>query len=277
MGGAHAEVWAEMSDLWASFGEVGGAAGWVRTYTIDRADAAAVVAETFTRVARNVDRVVERLRDTGYRFECEAGRVAAPVPPRRPADQRPLAAWLEAKFGDHPMYDPALPPLPPALAGFAQHVGSVDLRQTIPSFDATDGTYAEDPVVARLGDWDPLEVDLDHLAFDLTDPEATPQIGEGLVWPGEFAASFEHKADVSGAMNPWIAFPQLSLDPIVHAEGHNPQRFTDYLRHAFRHGGFLGVPRAVRMGQVLDRPITDELFLPDHPIFASLAEGLEPF
>jgi hypothetical protein len=337
LAGEHEAVWAEINRGWAGYGETY-AAEVQRHYTIDRTDAEAVAVETFARVARNADRVIERLRETGYRFECESGRDEPERPPRRPADLTDVTSFLEDTFGDHSLYDAQLSPLPPALSAFANIVGTLDLRQRYPyspapmlpdgslnpeAFpsgltqpelsderrkllsDAADllqsvlpppdpqdlsrrAAIAEedkrahpqsgDPILSRLGDWDPLEVNFDLLTYTLTDTEAEPQIAGGLIWSAEFAASFEHKAHVSGATNPWIAFPQASFDPEIQTEGHDTT-FTTYLRRAFRNGGFLGIPRPARLGQEthFDRETAPGLFLPDHPVFASLARDLEPF
>ena len=336
--GEHVAVWAEMNAAWAGYGEDLTTGDPKRVYTVDREDSDAVMRETFARVARNTDRIIERLRDTGYRFECEVGRYEPAVPPRRSADLTALDMYLEENFGHLDIHGDGLPPLPPALRAFGEQVGSVSLKQREPyqpSALLPDGSlnpevfedvnvsrpmapgisaqlnafrdlletvtppippteierrnaiaradrephpHADDPILSRLGDWDPLEVDVAWLTFTLTDPEAqpTPMPGGGLIWRGEFAASFEHKAGVSGGENPWIAFPQFGLDPLIRAEGH-AWTFTEYLRHAFRHGGFLGVPRAVRADQTPDHEVAPGLFLPVHPIFGTLSTGLEPF
>ncbi len=330
--GEHETVWAELNQNWPGFSETYHPEP-KRHCSVDREDAEAVLTETFARVVRNTDRLTQRLRDTGYRFESESGRHAPPRPPRRAADLSATQLFLDQTFGDHSTFDKDTPTLPPALRAFADIVGSVDLRQRhpyapdpmlpdaslnpeafpdVPEAGPTGGDSAllehlrdllpepeplsaqervrraeiarldqephpsADPVIARHGDWDPLEIDFDFLQFSLTDDEAEPVIDNGMIWPAEIAASFEHKAVVSGATNPWIAFPQAALDPIVQAEGHYVT-FTNYLRRAFRNGGFFGIPRIAREGQKLQRETTPGLFLPDHPIFASLAKDMEPF
>ncbi len=254
LAGEHEAVWAEISRGWAGYGETY-ALEVQRHYTIDRTDAEAVVVETFARVARNADRIIERLRETGYRFECESGRYGTAYAPLRPADLSEVTVFLDDTFGDHVLYDTDLSPLPPALRGFAALVGSLDLRQRHPfspdpllpdgslnpeafpdglpnglgsswtdetremmkgfsdSFatlipqpsteeiarrkeiakqDRLPHPQADDRVLSRLGDWDPLQVDFDVFTQTLTDPEAGPFIENGLVWSAEIAASFEH-------------------------------------------------------------------------------------
>lgn len=327
--GAHEAVWEELNLAWTSFGDRSSPSEETTTPAIDLEDAEDVMRQTFERVARNTDRLIERLRDTGYRFECEASRFGPSHPPRRPANLDAANKWLEAQFGAHPIHGRALCQMPLALQRCADIAGSIDLTQEypdqpdlygsddMPDLSDTLGLFIDDdslaemdrilgdtrapkpfentahqpqsayedqtrhpsendPVLARLGDWDPLQIDFAYLESDLTDPDSEQEIDNEMVWNAEFAASFEHKADVSGAINPWLAFPQTALDPIVNAEGH-ALTFTNYLRHAFRNGGFLGIPRRVHAGQQLENEIAPGLYLPKHEIFQKLADGLEPF
>jgi hypothetical protein len=219
-----------MAADWASFGETVTADGWHRAYRVDRDDAEDVLRQTFLRVARNVDQLVGRLRDLGYRFECETGRRGPATAPRRPVDLSSLVERLEVEFGDLDPFGPGLSPMPLALQRFAEIVGSVDLRQRFRCYDepadtALPGPLVFDPedaeedarqrrirqedclphsqtgdnVLERLGDWDPLVVDLEGLSV-LADPEYPMDVlpDGGVALRAEIAPSFEHKADVSG-------------------------------------------------------------------------------
>ena len=100
--------------------------------------------ETFARVARNTDRVIERLRDIGYRFECEVGRYQEAVPPRSPAsDVAELSALIEAQYGALASYSHLPGPFPIALLWFERIVGRVDLTQR-----ETDHVWPEDVLAA---------------------------------------------------------------------------------------------------------------------------------
>ncbi len=147
--------------------------------------------------------------------------------------------------------------------------------------DAEPHPHAGDPVLSRLRDWDPLVVDIDWLHDQTaTEEEAqmVPLSEGGLAILAEFAPSFEFKSNTSGAWNPNLALPFNGIDPVVRAEGIR-MPFTTYLRRCFARGGFFGVPRPVRspIENVALREVEPGIFLPDHPIFQTLAEGLEPF
>ena len=87
--------------------------------------------------------------------------------------------------------------------------------------------------------------------------------GGGLAIPVVFAPSFEHKANVSGAINPCFKLPAATFDPVVHAEG-IALPFTTYLRRVFRRGGFSGC-RVGQAGRGPLREVEPGIFLPDHP------------
>ncbi len=76
--GEHEAVWAELdrhADWTTPISRGPGLAtdfAYRRSPTPDEVEE--VMRMTFERVARNVDRVIERLREVGYRFESEAGR-----------------------------------------------------------------------------------------------------------------------------------------------------------------------------------------------------------
>lgn len=341
--GQFAELWREMDQNWASFSEsiaFEQGSNWQRSFTVDREDAEDVLRQTFERVAHNSDLLIQRLRETGYRFECESGRYGPPVSPRQSAvDQVALCkASLEADFGDLYVFDKDLSPFPLALERFGQIVGTLDLVQRFPpsppidlgalkkkprpegfelpsgfsseewlsianSLSAAAETYApekteqqvqleqelddqdrkphphaSDPVLSRLGDWDPLTVSFEYLSMILTDEEAEPQIlsSGGLAYVGGIAASFEHKANISGAEDVSFDFPSTSLDPLITSEGIK-MPFTTYLRRAFARGGFFGVPRPVHNELGSIREVEQGIFLPDHPVFASLKRDFMPF
>ncbi|PTX55785.1 hypothetical protein C8N43_0431 [Litoreibacter ponti] len=281
----------------------------------DAADAEAVMRETFARVARNTDTVITRLRDTGYRFECEAGRYSDAVPPHRQISVHlgRIEETLEDRFGDLPAFAGRSDFLPRALDLFARVVGIIDLRQRHPgkppqagitartpvqralenALSGLGGTDArrrvvetedrrphlsDDPVIARLGDWNPLVINLEYLSDIGAEMEAelVPHPMGGLGLMAEIAPSFEHKANVSGTTGAHLFLPSQRVSPMIFEHG-PPASFIDYLRTAFAHGGFLGVPAPVRPSHAELTQIAPQVLLPDHPVFVSLAKDLEPF
>lgn len=244
----------------------------------DDDDVEDVMRQTFDRVARNVDRLVERLRDLGYRFQCEEQGLA----PRRPADDdvERLGTSLSLRFTDHWTFGEWPDArLPRGLRLFGEVVGSVDLMQATDPADA-DAPANDDPVIEMLGDWDPLVAGFSYAAEELEDADAplSPLPGGGVGAIAEIAPGFEHKANVSGGMNVEINLPGGPPDPIVHAEG-IALPLSTWLRRHMAHGGFFGVPRVVR-AQLSDlslREVEPGIWLPEHPIFARLAADLEPF
>ncbi|MCP3971095.1 MAG: hypothetical protein GY717_12410 [Rhodobacteraceae bacterium] len=361
--GEHEEVWRLLDRRWLSVGE-----GYTLFDIPDPSETKVedIMRQTFERVARNVDRLTGRLRDYGYRFESEAGRLRDPRPPRTPCGKEleTAIAETEERFGDLPAFDHLPGPFPPALIFFGQIVGNVDLSQRYPyEFSANetetivreqleklspeelqkftfsdpeasqlvndflpvlqkalrdleearspeelaaarkseaarliDGLphlHDDDPVLSRLGNWDPLEVEFTYLAYMIGEEESelSPVETGGLALAAEFAASFEHKANISGAYNPAIHLPAARYDPIVHAEGIRLP-FTTYLRRSFARGGFFGTPRTyfratgfdLNSGSHLPReswpPIKEVepgIWIPEHPVLADLVRNLEPF
>ena len=61
----------------------------------DLGELRAVLEVAFARAARSIDVITERLRATGYRFECESGRSGPARPPRRPVPPGTFEAMAE--------------------------------------------------------------------------------------------------------------------------------------------------------------------------------------
>ncbi|MEP3345947.1 MAG: hypothetical protein ABJN34_01775 [Litoreibacter sp.] len=301
--------------------------------THDAADIEAVMRETYGRVSRNVDIIIERLRETGYRFESESGRHGEGLAPHRKISVHLGNAEdvLEERFGDLPALTYASTFLPTALHFFALVVGVIDLRQRYPFKEQSNERSAQskapasageralleamenalggfqqrqaderailesedkrphpsnDPVVARLGDWNPLVVDLENLKDLAEEREAEivplPMGGIGLEL--DIAPSFESKSNVpvgdgdgdgdgDGAR---LFLPNLRQDPMIFEAGRNLP-FIDYLRAAVLSGGFIGVSYPIHPTSLDLRDAKSGLLLPEHPIFATLQDGLEAF
>ncbi len=227
---------------------------------------------TFERVARNVDRIIAGLRRAGYQFECEAPQFGQAAPARRPATREALSRAQEAAW-------PGRWPL--ALRGFTSVVGDVDLRQSF----AASAHRSPDPVLAWLGDWDPIRFDsgyLDYLLDEVADDPEHPR-REGKFVFVDVAPDIFHKANVSGADGYVVRLPDASPDPDVQPGtsqhlSYETVSFLTYLRRCLSRGGFYGSPALIAdrghgwLGEAEPWP---GLFLPDHPVFRDLAAGLE--
>ena len=265
--GEHQQVWRELVAL----GEV------VRSDP-HAADALAVAYETMQRVDANVRTLVQRLQTMNYTFTAGAGETgpitmemgpnatrvdlndvlgmaaglqqtgglagkmakalasllqstakAAPQPPRdktsRPhvppdASVRKELARFDKKF-----------PLPLSLRAFYEVVGEVNLIGHHPSIMPKNNTIAEDPLVVYGFDEGAME-------FDDEDGETPSAI---TIAPDEL-----HKAGTAGGGGYEMVIPDLRADGELLNEPHR-LFFVDYLRLAFRFGGFPGYDGAERV------------------------------
>jgi hypothetical protein len=187
-----------------------------------RAEALAVAAETMTRVARCADRLAERLASRGW--TALSGRLRSPPA----AGDSSIMADLEGF---------TIAPLPPALRAFWETVGGVDFvwdyRNDQPAPDLgpdlpmveMDPLYVAAPrdVAALLAEWEERRSTVDP---DLDDPCKL-----------DLAPDYLHKANISGGAPYGIELPYLGADPVFVHEEHG-LGFVDYLRLAFRWGGF---------------------------------------
>jgi hypothetical protein len=235
------------------------------------ADALAVAYETMRRVEANVRTVAKRLSDLGYRFRTEAsawqerdsainfalgfdprpselgmqsphvqrltemiGQMREKLASQReavrklPRDDNPrahipppgntakLLAKLEKKAGTIPL----------SLRVFYEVVGAVDLLGSHPSINPPKGTICPDPLVVF-----PLE---DVLAG----AEEMSEEGDDDIRL-QLAPDDIHKAGESGGEPYEIAIPDVRMDGEFLNERHG-LFFVDYLRLAFRFGGFPG-------------------------------------
>lgn len=231
-----------------------------------------VMRETFMRLRINTERIIERLRDLGYEFESESPRYGTPAPPLAPTATIGLEAiaWIKDRYGL----------CPPVLEWFCDLIGSVDLRQS--HRQLSDPSHSSDPVIRNLGDWDPLVFDgLEYFACEIREEgKADPpqQMRDGRMGVElQFAPDRYHKANISGGDDYIICLPSDVLDPIIFEAGVS---FMTYLRNIIARGGFWGVPKIMLdrgygwLGKIEVEP---GIFLPDHWVFARLANDLEPF
>jgi hypothetical protein len=254
IGGEHKRVWDELMVLGAAVRD-------------DRhaADALAVAYETMESVAANVRTVIERLRAIEYRFDTQGGALdswseqvrqhvelsmpgnVGPDPTLRPlqtAAERArsmLAGMLEGMKQEPRNYTVRahVPPdagtwsqitaleketgtLPLSLRAFYDVVGSVDLMGPHATLSPGPGSpFASDPLVVLS-------------AEDALDASGGEDSDAVLISPDDL-----HKAGQSGGDVYEIQVPENRADGQLLNERHN-LLFVDYLRLAFRFGGFPG-------------------------------------
>lgn len=170
------------------------------------AEAAKQVArETMRRVAANASTVVKRLRSLGYTFQ-------APKPHDPPAKRLREIHELAG-------------PLPLSLEAFYEIVGAIDWTGIHYAISpGPPGYFRPDPLVIFAPDASLLECV----------EEVESNYGAIVLAPDDF-----HKADYSGGAPYQMKLPDPRADGEFLNERHN-LFFVDYLRLAFRHGGFPG-------------------------------------
>jgi hypothetical protein len=198
--GGEHHVWAELVTLGAS----------VRADPY-AADALAVAYEIMSRVDVNIREIAARLSAIGY----EGAEGTFHVPPG--AGTSKVIALLEKRAGA----------LPLSLRAFYDVVGAVNLMGEHPSLAPSDGSITADPLVVNSA-----EEALDQFEGQGRDPDAD----QFLI---ELAPDAFHKAKISGGEPYEIAVPELRADGPLIWERHELY-FVDYLRLAFRFGGFPG-------------------------------------
>jgi hypothetical protein len=271
LAGDYERVWADLIALGPAVREAPHAAG-----------AQLVAQETMRRVAANVRTLVERLRSIGYRFKTEgmwldefAGRAEQVLDlaetlgqgeskvhhrlkqsvARRRRERKPSDYEIRAHVPPGPQtpeqlrqLDELAGPVPLSLAAFYEIVGSVDLIGYHPTISPPDsgGYFLPDPLV--VFPLDAMLLEYDELSG--------ANYGRITLAPDAY-----HKADFSGGAPYEMALPDARADGELLNEPHK-LFFVDYLRLAFRHGGFPGY-------EGIDRGVPAEIVM--------LAQGLQPF
>lgn len=172
-----------------------------------------LVTETMRRVRSNLETLVDGLAALGWQFA-----VTDPLSDP-PPDIASELDRVEAKCG----------PLPLALKGFAEVVGSVDLVGTLSGWDEP----VPDPLVVEITPdyW------LSEYELWLDD--------QGTEWerPGPFTVELApdrlHKADISGGAPYSLAVPNATVDGLLLGE-HHQTTFVNYLRLVLGNAGMGG-------------------------------------
>lgn len=209
----------------------------VRAPGVD-AQAQSVCDEMARRARHNIDVVVSRLRDQGYRFHTN-DEAQEPVEPLLPPGTEAVAlvAWLEATMGEIPM----------VVSSWLRLVGDVWLVGTHPAWPQS---AAADPLVVELeGARYPeasvrtyYEGELDAWKEWIADD---PDAG-GFVLP--VAPDRLHKGNVSGGGPYGFRLPDATAEGLFIGEVAMP--FVAYLNWVFRHGGFPGPASGEHQWQV---------------------------
>ncbi len=205
--GEHVEVWHELTALGAS----------VREPTLIN-DVRAVAEETMTRVATNIDCIIERLLNRSYQFDVYPDGTAPSV--TLPVHRRPDPALL----ADVVNLEQRVGPIPLSLRTFWQVVGAVSLIGRAPEGwpDYSDPLFVSPP---------------DYALFELR--EGDPD--EKGVFMCGLAPDVLHKDNVSGGPEYAIALPNPSADATFEEEWRRIG-FVPYLRVAILEwGGFPGL------------------------------------
>jgi len=187
-------------------------------------EAHAVARETMSRVAHNVLMLVPRLQVIGYRF---AHPDYAFVPPE--ADIAIRLDTLERLTG----------PLPLALRAFCGVVGSVNFTGKHPDWpDEDDFDTARDALVIE-----PLVNVFDNYVYwQWAGSEGMNEGEEATHFPLPISPDEFAKAEISTGSSYEILVPNPAADAGLTNEWHDTT-FLNYLRIAFRWGGFPGFER----------------------------------
>jgi hypothetical protein len=234
--GQRQQVWQELRDLGDRVREPG------------LADEAQGVCDEMARRARhNVDVVVGRLREQGYRFHVNDSEETPVEPFHPPGDQvGDLVAWLDERFG----------PVPMVLSSWLRLVGDVWLVGTHPEWPESS---AADPLVLEVeGSRYPTTSMREHYENELEAwrewADDNPQ-AEGFVLP--VAPDALHKANVSGGDPYGVPVPDSTAEGLFVAE--SPMPFVTYLNVVFQHGGFPGEHAAGDAQQRVKQSLADGL------------------
>lgn len=232
------------------------------TLTADeRARAEVVCRDLMEKVARNADRVTERLGRLGWPLPDipRATELALAVPRRNAFTGQLVAppASAEVKLAE---IEETVVSVPLAVATFWRVVGGIDWaagEAQLPGWAAPTGEWL-DPLVVYPAAFS--EHWLDAWTEDLREYTSVELAG-----PCVLRFSPDHTGKRIPGDDRWyeILLPSTDLDPVVR-NARERLRFVPYLRNAFRWGGLPGLAYVERSAEL-------------DAVLARLTEGLEPF
>lgn len=185
-------------------------------------EAQQVCDEMARRARRNIELIVERLSDEGYRFHLNNDE-ETPIQPHIPPTPQAAAHadFLEERFGEVPM----------TLLSWVRIVGDVWLVGTHPQWTTSS---AADPLVIQVeGTHHPDGSMREYIDEQWTDWREDPGAG---VFVLPLAPDLFHKANVSGGGPYGMVLPDGCVDGLFAWETTMP--FVSYLNWLFRNGGF---------------------------------------
>jgi len=209
--GEHDAVWRELRELGSRVRD-----------TPHAAEARAVCDEVARRCRRNIDVIVGRLSEQGYRFHDNDDDQAATRPITGPvADADALVAWLERTVG----------PVPMIVSSWVRIVGDVWLVGTHPAWPTS---AAADPLVVELAGSRYLGQDI--RSYYLEELEMWRVHPEDGTFQLPVSPDHLHKDNTSGGLPYGIELPDDGTDARLVTDG--PIQFVSYLRNVFAAGGF---------------------------------------
>jgi hypothetical protein len=214
--GNRTDVWHELRQLGAAVheGDLG-------------AEAQQVCDEMARRARWNIEVIVERLNEQGYRFHANDDDQTPVVPHRPPGPHAPrVIEWLQSHFDRVPM----------TLLSWTRHVGDVWLVGTHPQWPES---TAADPLVIEVeGSAYPGASIENYYEEELRAHRNRSSSNEENVGPFVLPVSPDrlHKDNVSGGQPYGIRLPDGCVDGLFVGETVMP--FVDYLNWVFRNGGF---------------------------------------
>jgi hypothetical protein len=213
--GQRDQVWHELRQLGAAVREPGLAE-----------QAQLVCDEMAWRARRNVEVIIRRLSDAGYRFHANDD-AQAPVTPHFPpaAGAQAHAGWLQERLGPAPM----------ALLSWVRIVGDVWLVGTHPQW--AQSASADPLVIEARGSRhpsDPIRGYFENSHQQWRDEAAHHQAARLFVLP--LSPDRVFKANVSGGAPYGVILPDATAEGLFAAETTMP--FVSYLNWVFCRGGF---------------------------------------
>lgn len=185
-------------------------------------EAQAVCDEMARRARRNIEVLVERLLEQGYRFHAndDEGTPAQPLTEPGPAAEA-FVTWLEQTFG----------PVPMVVSSWVRIVGDVWLVGTHPDWETS---AAADPLVVEVaGSRYPGN---DVRTYLLDELEQWREHPEGRPFQLPVAPDHLQKDNVSGGAPYGLVLPDGCADAIIVTD--TAMSFVSYLQHVFDSGGF---------------------------------------
>lgn len=211
------------SDVWHELRQLGAA---IHDSDDHLAEAQEVCDEMARRARRNVEVIVQRLTEQGFRFHTNDDDQTPCVPYVPPGDNAVgVIDWLEAQFSSVPL----------TLLSWIRIVGDVWLVGSHPEWP--ESTAADPLVIEAEGARYPTDLIQGYFDGELNAHEEWSSEAEDAgVFVLPLAPDRLHKDNVSGGPPYGMMLPDGCADGLFVAE--TPMPFVSYLNSVFRSGGF---------------------------------------